>query len=297
MLADLTHEERLQSLGIVSMVVHRADLLAMLLAALGEEHVQLSATCTGFSQDANGVRAYFADGKEAQGDLLIGADGLHSVIRSTWYPKRKPRYAGYTCWRGVAHIDGTGLEMWAWGKGYQFGITPMTRGRAFWFAQKDAPEGEHEQAGKRKCALLDVFHDWHDPVPAVIEATAEGDILRNDVYELPLLHQWSQGRVALVGDAAHAMTPNLGQGGCLAIEDAVVLAECLAAEAEIAQALKLYEMRRMRRAHRIAWLTRRVGEAVQIENPLVSGARNGLVKHMPIGVLLKSILWILQYEV
>jgi 2-polyprenyl-6-methoxyphenol hydroxylase-like FAD-dependent oxidoreductase len=227
---------------------------------------------------------------------LIGADGVHSTIRSTWYPALKPQYAGYTCWRGIAHIDRKELQTWAWGYGYQFGITPMTQGRAYWFAQKYAPEGEQEQADERKREMQELFRDWHDPIPAVIEATAECDILRNDVYELPLLRHWSNGRVALLGDAAHAMTPNLGQGGCLAIEDAVILADCLSAEADTVQALKLYEHRRKTRAHRVALFAQRIGQAVQIESPFISGVRNALIKHIPVGIVLQSLMWILDYE-
>ncbi len=295
-LADLTNEARLQRLGTVSTVVHRAELLDMLLATLGEEYVHLGATCVGFSQDEAGVRAHFADGTQAQGDFLIGADGINSTIRSVWFPETRTRYAGYTCWRGIARIDRTGLETWAWGKGYQFGITPMTRGRAYWFAQKYAPEGEHEEVGQRKCGVLELFRDWHDPIPAVIEATQEHDILRNDVYELPRLPYWSKGRVALLGDAAHAMSPNLGQGGCLAIEDAAVLGACLSAEADTVQALKLFEKRRKTRAQRVSLFAHRIGQAVQIESPFISGSRDALIKRVPIGVVLQFLMWILAYE-
>lgn len=295
-LTDLTHEKRLQRLETVSMTVHRAELLDMLLATLGEEHVQLGATCVGFSQDETGVRAHFADGTQAQGDLLIGADGIHSTIRSAWFPEIRPHYAGYTCWRGLAHISRTELQTWAWGKGALFGSMPMTQGRAYWFAQKDAPEGERDQKGEHKCGVLKLFSDWHDPIPALIEATEERDILRNDIYELPRLRYWSKGRVALLGDAAHAMTPNLGQGGCLAIEDAVVLADCLSTEANTIQALKLYEKRRMTRAHQVAWVARRVGQAAQVESPFISRVRNALIKHIPLGILLQSLMWTMEYE-
>ena len=295
-LVDLSHEQRLLRLGTVSMVVHRAELLDMLLRTLGEQHVQLGADCVGFSQDATGVTAHFSDGRQARGDFLIGADGLHSTIRSAWFPDRKPRFEGSTCWRGIAHINRTELETLAWGRGCQFGISPMTEERAYWFAQKDAPQGEHEPEGKRKPRLLELFHDWHDPIPAVIEATGEADILRNDVYELPPLRYWCRGRVALLGDAAHAMTPNLGQGGCLAIEDAVVLADCLGAEADIAYALKLYEKHRITRAHRVAWFAHNMGQAVEVDSSILSGARDALIKHVPLAVVSQTLMWILEYE-
>lgn len=295
-LTDLRTEELLKRLGTINMVVHRAELLAALLEALGPEHVHLGATCVGCSQHAGGVYAHFADGSEVQGDLLVGADGLHSTIRSQLFGVIKPAYAGYTCWRGVSHIARRGLETYAWGKGYQLGITPMTRERAYWFAQRNMPEGAGDEPCGRKKELLEMFHDWHDPIPAVIEATAEKDILRNDIYELPLLHHWSRGRITLLGDAAHAMTPNLGQGACQAIEDAVALGTCLKAEPDIVTALKLYEAKRIKRTHQIARLARFAGVGVQIENPAISSARDFLLKRIPVNTQLERLMWILDYN-
>lgn len=295
-LADLRNEQLLKRLGTINIVVHRAELLALLLKTLGEDRVQLGTTCVGFTQDATGVCAQFADGQEVRGDMLIGADGIHSVIRTQLFGLIKPTYAGYTCWRGLAHTTRTGLETWAWGKGYQFGITPMSRERAYWFAQKYTPEGEKDKPGGRKREVLELFHDWHDPIPAVIEVTAETDILRNDIYELKHLRQWSQGRVTLLGDAAHAMTPNLGQGACQAIEDAVELGECLKTKTDIDDALKLYEKRRVTRVNRIGWLAHLIGQVVQWENKVLSGARNTIVRSIPVSLEVKQLMWILDYQ-
>lgn len=295
-LADLRSEDLLKRLGTISTVVHRAELLATLLNAFDEEKVQLGATCVGFRQDAEHVYARLANGQELVADLLIGADGLHSTIRAQLFGARKPRYAGYTCWRGVADIDGTGLETWAWGKGYQFGITPMTNDRAYWFAQRYAPEGMRDKECGRKCEVLELFNDWHDPIPRVIQATKEEHILRNDVYEQKHLQHWSRGRVTLLGDAAHAMTPNLGQGACQAIEDAVVLAASLETTSDVVSALKLYETLRIRRTNSIARLASVIGRVVQFENPLVSGIRDAIAKRIPENVLLHGLMWILEYE-
>ena len=295
-LTDTRNDKHLRRLGTITIVVHRAELLALLLKTLGEDRVQLGMTCIGFTQYATGVSARFADGQEVRGDVLIGADGIHSVIRTQLYGLIKPRYVGYTCWRGLAHTSRTGLETWAWGKGCQFGITPMSQGRAYWFVQKYAPEGGKDKPGGRKKEILKLFHDWHDPIPAVIEATAETDILRNDIYELKHLRQWSHGRVTLLGDAAHAMTPNLGQGACQAIEDAVALGGYLKGTPKIAAALKSYEKRRVTRANRIAGLAHFIGQAVQWENPILSVPRNILVRSMPVSMAIKRFMWLLDYQ-
>lgn len=295
-LTDTSNDKRLKKLGTITIVVHRAELLALLLKTLGEENVQLGMNCVGFTQDADGVTANFTSGQKAQGDVLIGADGIHSITRTQLFGFIKPKYVGYTCWRGLAHTSRSGLETWAWGKGCQFGITPMSQERAYWFVQKYAPKGEEDKSGERKNGLLELFHDWHDPIPAVIEATAETDILRNDIYELQHLHQWSQGRVTLLGDAAHAMTPNLGQGACQAIEDAVVLADCLKDTTNVIAALQNYEKRRITRTNRTTRLAHFIGQAVQWENPILSVSRNIIIKNTPVSMAIKQFMWLLDYQ-
>lgn len=295
-LTDTKNDKHLKTLGTITIVVHRAELLALLLKTLGEDNVRLGMTCTGFSQDASGVTAQFANGQEVKGDVLIGADGIHSITRSQLFGLIKPKYVGYTCWRGLAHTSRTGLETWAWGKGCQFGITPMSQERAYWFVQKYAPEGEEDKPGGRKDGILELFHEWHDPIPAIIEATAETDILRNDIYELQHLHQWSNGHVTLLGDAAHAMTPNLGMGACQAIEDAVALADSLKDTTNIAAALKNYEKRRVTRANRITRLAHFIGQAVQWENPILSVPRNIIIKITPVNMATKQFMWLFDYQ-
>jgi len=295
-LTDTKNDKYLKRLGTITIVVHRAELLALLLKTLGEDRVQLGMNCVGFTQDETGVRARFEGGQELQGDVLIGADGIHSVIRTQLFGLIKPGYVGYTCWRGLAHTTRTGLETWAWGKGCQFGITPMSQARAYWFVQKYAPEGEKDKPGGKKSEILELFHDWHDPIPAVIEATAETDILRNDIYELKHLRQWSQGCATLLGDAAHAMTPNLGQGACQAIEDAVALGACLNETTDIAAALQLYEKRRVTRANNITRLAHLIGQSVQWENPMLSGARNTIIRNIPVSMAIKRFMWLLDYQ-
>jgi 2-polyprenyl-6-methoxyphenol hydroxylase-like FAD-dependent oxidoreductase len=295
-LTDTKNDKHLKTLGTITIVVHRAELLTLLLKTLGEDNVQLGMTCIGFSQDASGVTAQFANGQEVRGDVLVGADGIHSITRAQLFGLIKPKYVGYTCWRGLAHTSRTGLETWAWGKGCQFGITPMSQDRAYWFVQKYAPEGEEDKPGGRKDGMRELFHDWHDPIPAVIEATAETDILRNDIYELQHLHQWSNGHVTLLGDAAHAMTPNLGMGACQAIEDAVALAGCLKDTTNIAAALKNYEKRRVTRTNRITRLAHFIGQAVQWENPILSVPRNIIIKITPVSMATKQFMWLFDYQ-
>ncbi len=169
----------------------------------------------------------------------------------------------------------------------------------YWFATKNAPEGEEEAAG-RKGELLARFGGWHEPIPAVINATGESDIHYDGVYYREPVKRWGEGRVTLLGDAAHPMTPDLGQGACQAIEDAVALAACLAKEGPVETALKLYEARRADRTAYVVRQSRRLGRLGQLENPLACALRDAVLKALPRRLLksrqLKDLEPIVGYE-
>ncbi|TQM82274.1 2-polyprenyl-6-methoxyphenol hydroxylase-like FAD-dependent oxidoreductase [Saccharothrix saharensis] len=172
-------------------------------------------------------------------DVVVGADGVHSAVRGELFDARVLR-SGAVGWRGTVDVEvGAGGE--TWGRGGKFGLTPQADGRTNWYAM-----------GRD----LSVFADWHDPIPRVLAAAT--DVLRHDLLHLSPLRRYVSGRVALLGDAAHAMTPDLGQGACQAIIDGVVLAECLTGDVE--EGLRAYDSKRRRVTQRLAarslWLNR-----------------------------------------
>ena len=283
--------------GAPVVVAHRADVQAALLRALDPATVYLDATCTGFSQDATGVTAHFADGREARAELLIGADGLHSAVRAQLVGPQPPRYAGYTAWRGIAEGDdlgdpGTGFE--TWGCGARCGLAHVDRRRVYWYATINAPEGGTDAPEGRKGEVLRRFGDWHAPIPAVIAATPEAAILRNDIYDRPPLRTWTRGRVTLLGDAAHPMTPNLAQGAGQALEDAVVLAHVLEGSPDLGAALREYEARRVGRTSRITLLSRRLGEIGQWSNPVACRTRDAVMQRIPLSTQLRQLDTVLR---
>ncbi|HKW00571.1 MAG TPA: FAD-dependent monooxygenase [Vicinamibacterales bacterium] len=272
------HTSLARRLEDVAVVMHRADLQRVLVDAFGHGRVRLGKACVGVVQDDAGVSATFADGHVARGDVLVGADGLHSAVRAALHGDRPPRYSGYTAWRGVVSFDHAKvLPGESWGPGRRFGQIPMSDGRVYWFATDNAPAGGRAAAGE-KAELLRLFSGWHAPIEALVEATADRAILRNDIYDRPPLARWGDRRITLVGDAAHPMTPNLGQGACQAIEDAVALARCLKGADDVVAALRAYEASRIRRANEIAEASRRVGMIGQIENRWAIAARNTFVR-------------------
>jgi 2-polyprenyl-6-methoxyphenol hydroxylase-like FAD-dependent oxidoreductase len=203
------------------------------------------------------------------GDLLIGADGLHSAVRAACFGREAPRFGGYTAWRAIARFDiGRLTPGETWGRGRRFGQWGMSGGRAYWYATLTVPEGQGDPPQGRKRGLLDLFRGWHAPIEELIEATDEPAILRNDVYDRLPLPRWSVGAVSLVGDAAHPMMPDMGQGACQAIEDAVVLAACLARTGDVAGAPRASMSCRIPRTSRVVRESRRAGTIAQWSNPL-----------------------------
>lgn len=175
------------------------------------------------------------------------------------------------------------LVWWSesWGSGERFGLIDLGRGRTYWFATKNAAEGEGDEPCGRRQELLRRFAHWHEPIGAVLETTRDDAILRNDVYYLDPLPTWSAGGIGLLGDAAHATTLGIGQGAAQAIEDAVVLARSLAATDNIPQALADYEAKRRPRAMRVLKMSRRADKGGQLEGRVACGIRNTLVRLMP----------------
>jgi 2-polyprenyl-6-methoxyphenol hydroxylase-like FAD-dependent oxidoreductase len=237
----------------------RNQLHGRLLTALGGEHVHLGRLLSGLRQDSHGVIATFDDETTARGDILVGADGLHSAVRAYLYDDGLPEYAGYTAWRALIpykHADLTEGE--SWDADAVFGQVALPHDHAYWYAavpaDADAPVGADERP-----TLLAHFGDWHRPIRDLIERTPPGAILRNDLCDRPTLSRWTDRRLTLVGDAAHPMIPSLGQGANQALEDAVVLGRELHNCVSPTAALANYEARRFRRAcsfverSRLAW--------------------------------------------
>jgi 2-polyprenyl-6-methoxyphenol hydroxylase-like FAD-dependent oxidoreductase len=267
-------------IGAPSLGIHRADLLRLLAGAVDRRSIHVYVHCVGYRSEPGHIISHFADGHDQQTDLLVGADGLYSVIREQLLGQQPPRYSGYTCWRGVAlfedqHVS-PGISSETWGRGQRFGMLPIGNGQVFWYATLNCPAGEQGRAGERKARLSRLFGGWREPIERLIEATEEEAILRNDLFDRRPAHHWGSGRVTLLGDAAHPPTPNLGQGACQALEDALFLAGCLAEEREPVAALRAYEARRMKRSAAIIKQSVLVGKIAQWEQPLLCSLRDGL---------------------
>ncbi|KAL4644814.1 hypothetical protein ACB092_02G190800 [Castanea dentata] len=200
----------------------------ILARAVGEDVIINGSNVTNFEDNGDKVTVMLEDGQSYEGDLLVGADGIWSKVRKNLFGPEEAVYSGYTCYTGIADfvpadIETVGYRVFLGHKQY-FVSSDVGAGKMQWYAfHKEAPGGVDSPRGKKE-RLLKIFGGWCDNVIDLILATDEDAILRRDIYDrIPIL-TWGKGRVTLLGDSVHAMQPNMGQGGCMAIEDGYQLA-------------------------------------------------------------------------
>ncbi|WP_028560867.1 FAD-dependent oxidoreductase [Paenibacillus pinihumi] len=332
MITQLPVKVQAERYGTFSYLVHREELQAVLAERLQNTTIHYNKKLRDFKQQNGVVTALFQDDTYAAGNILVGADGIHSAVRrglldtpdhaqgdsrhgastntamisragsASAVGHSELRYSGFTALRGICNLQddgytpekGGGFE--AWGQGLRFGFSHLDRGRIFWFAAINAPQGMIQPPDRSKSDLLKRLNGWYEPVQRAVEATPANEILRHDIFDKIPLRFWSSGLVTLLGDAAHPMLPNLGQGGAQAMEDAVQLAACLKQHADPVAAMQAYQKIRIPRTSRVVRQSRRMGRVVQLENPLAIAFRNQLLRRMPGRLQMKQLDWLLSYR-
>lgn len=283
---------RLNNCEVPSVCIHRHVLLNILQKNILPERLELGKTFQKFEQNAETVTAHFADGTTARADALISADCLKAAVRGQLKGKLEPIYRGYTVWRGVADfVPGNfrrGFDGETSGAGRRFGLFPISDSRIYWFATNNQPADEQLAPAGRKQKVTELFGNWHSPIPETIAATDEETILQNDCSDREPETGWSNERVLLTGDAAHPTTPNMGQGGCPALEDALILARILRCQPNLPDAFRLFERKRFARTKYVVEKSRILGEVGQWENSFAVGLRNFLTRVYPPALIEKE---------
>ena len=279
-LSGFDMREIARQVGHTGVAIHRQRLVERLGQDL-EDVLHFGARVTDIDHLDEGAAIEFDDGRRQRFGGVVGCDGLYSAVRRALFGDEQLRYVGYTTWRGIAEMPADEARSTEyWGPGKRFGSTPISDDEVYWFAVDNAPEGEPpvdemlDEVGRR-------FRHWNDDVHRVLEKTIEETVLRTDTHDREPIEQWGRGCVTLLGDAAHPMTPNLGQGGSQAIEDAVVLGRVLSDEASIADGFRRYESLRARRANRLVRESLRLGEIAQWEHAIARGLRDFGVRLIP----------------
>ena len=273
-----------QQYGVYNTAIHRADLQGILADELGFGQITLGKRLVQIEKE-DGYRLHFEDGTEEKAQVLIGADGIHSVVRKQLFPPSSLRDSKQVCWRGICDVDladryeHTALE--AWGSGRRFGFVRLNPKQVYWYAVADG--------GVESADLSGLFRDFHPHVLEMIVATPAASVFFSRLYDLKPIHHWAQGPVCLIGDAAHATTPNLGQGACQAVEDAYVLGKLFAKRLPVEEVFRQYQALRMKKAHQVVRTSWVIGKISHWQNPLGIGIRNLAMKNLPASVRHKQL--------
>lgn len=282
-----------------NITIHRAELHRTFLDSLLPETIRYGKKCVTVHQTSTGVTARFEDGTSASGDLLIAADGIHSKIRQQLIPNSAPRYAGYTCWRGITQNNGrveefVSREMWS--VNGRFGLAPMKGGNIYWFACINTTARNTRYQQLSADAVANLFGHFPAVVPDLIKSTPEENLLHHDILDIRPLRRFVFNRIVLLGDAAHATTPNMGQGAGQAIEDAIVLANSLKRFPQLEEALSYYEQKRVARTGKVIRLSRQIGAAAQIQSRPLAASRDLLFPFLPSALLQRRLKFLYDVD-
>jgi 2-polyprenyl-6-methoxyphenol hydroxylase-like FAD-dependent oxidoreductase len=250
--------------------VHRAELLQMLLTHINKENIRLNKRCVRINEDTQ-VETICEDGSSYIFDVLIAADGIHSVAGKELMLSKQIRYSGQTCYRGISSKVLQGEYRSAYiefiGNNLRFGLADMGAGKTYWYAAKEVGPDYQDKPEDRKDHLMELFSSFPSIVKGHISHSEQ--ILRNDMYDLkPSTQKWYTEKVCLIGDAAHATTPNLAQGGCQALEDAYTLVSCLAKSKDIKQAFNRFQTLRQEKTDFVVNQSWRYGQMMHTESKL-----------------------------
>jgi 2-polyprenyl-6-methoxyphenol hydroxylase-like FAD-dependent oxidoreductase len=266
-----------QKYEVSNVAIHRGELQKILANEIGFENINFSKRLSTIEKTEL-FKLTFEDNTTLESKIIIGADGIKSVVRNQLFSENTIRNANQNCWRGICEIDlpkSYDKELnEAWGKGKRFGFVKISAKKVYWYALTN-------KNILKESSLLEVFSDFHSDILKIISATQKEQIITSEIFDLKPIEKWQSENVCLIGDAAHATTPNLGQGACQAVEDAYAIGQLLDKGISIENTFQQYEIIRKKKAHNIVNTSWTIGKLAHIENGLGIKIRNLIMKSIP----------------
>lgn len=296
-LSDSKQDVYEEIFGYSTVAIHRARLQKILFDKIPSKKIHLNKGLHSFQELNSGkIKVVFEDKTNIETDFLIGADGINSKVRKQLFPNSKKRYSGQTCWRGIADIQlddkykHRGYELW--GNQIRFGISRVSEGKVYWFAVVLAKENSKQNRSSTKENLTALFSDFHPLVLTLIKSTSLDKIIKSDINDLKPLNKWYHNNVCLIGDAGHATTPNMGQGGAQAIEDAFYLSNAIKEVEE--NAFELFQKRRKKKVNAIVKQSWNTGKMAHWKYG--KRARNFIMQNIPKNIIEKKMIELYELE-
>ena len=256
--------------------VSRAELQNMLMDEFGREDIHLAKKMVSFVEEGERVKIQFADGSEIESDLLVGADGTHSITRAYVLGEQvERRYAGYVNWNGLVEVsdDYAAADQWTTfvGEGKRVSLMPVANNRFYFFFDVPLPVGLENDRSQYKALFKQYFKGWCEPVQKLIDAVDVQKTNRVEIHDIEPFADFYKGRVVIVGDAAHSTTPDIGQGGCQAMEDAIYLARSLQINTlGLQDSLRRYQNKRNERANELLLRARKRCDVTHMKDEAVT---------------------------
>ena len=288
--------------GFETIALHRGVLQRLLFEQLEADSVRFGCEVQSMTQSGDQVFANLPDGSSCAAAIVVGADGFNSQMRRMAGLDGVKRYSGSSSYRAIARdarilpakAEHEAYEIWA--KGCRVGFSKINADDYYWYMTFDAPAGEASSASEIRTHAETLFCTYFPQWIGLLQKTRMEDILRTDISDLKPLSQWSSGRIGLIGDAAHAATPNLGQGGAMAVEDALALADTFKERGLSEAAWKRFERRRRKKVDWTVSTSWSIGKICHLGNPFFRSLRNIALKKTPDSVTQKQLQRVYSLE-
>lgn len=277
--ADLKYFEK--KYAVKNIAIHRGVLQQILINQLKSSELILNHRLKSVVENENTNTLEFENAKSYESNILLGADGLNSIVRQNLFPRNTIRHANQICWRGISNynlpIEFKNELNEAWGKDDRFGFVQISENKVYWYALKSIKKDKSELDFN---VIKSDFNNYHVVVKDIINSTSIEQINTAEISDLKPINNWHYKNVCLIGDAAHAATPNMGQGACQAIEDAYVLSECIN-KYDVNKAFETFQKLRLKKAHQIVNTSWSIGKMAHQSNPIIIKFRNKALELTP----------------